>query len=108
MMTEAVLPALLGQDPRYFRLGQGSFFKRTGYAVSRIWVIRTDSGEKTFNFSEILGAGISSGISNAYYPIEDRTASKNLSRWGILVGEDTVFNVLKEFWPDIRYRILKR
>ena len=26
MMTEAVLPSLLKHDPRYFRMGQGSFF----------------------------------------------------------------------------------
>jgi hypothetical protein len=108
MMTEAVLPSLLKQDPRYFRMGQGSFFKRTGYAVSRIWVTRMDSGRKMFNFSEILGAGASSGISNAYYPPENRTLSKNLSRWGILVGEDTLFNILKEYWPDMKGKLFKK
>lgn len=108
MMTEAVVPALLKEDPRYFRLGAGSFFKRTSYAVSRIWITRTDAGGSTFNFSEIGGAGISSAISNIYYPAEDRTLSKNLSRWGVQVGEDTFFNLLKEYWPDIRRKILKR
>ena len=108
MMTEAVVPALLKEDPRYFRLGKGSFFKRTGYALSRIWVTRTDAGGTTFNFSEIAGAGISSAISNVYYPPEDRTLSKNLSRWGIQVGEDTFFNLLKEYWPDIRRKVFKR
>jgi hypothetical protein len=34
--------------------------------------------------------------------------SKNFSRWGVMVGEDTFFNLLKEFWPDIRLKILKR
>ena len=108
MMTEAVVPALLKQDPRYFRLGSGSFFKRTGYAVSRIWVTRKDAGGTTFNLSEIGGAGLSSVISNLYYPPENRTVSKNLSRWGLMVGEDTFFNFLKEYWPDIRHKILKR
>jgi len=108
MMTEAVVPALLKQDPRYFRLGSGSFFKRTSYAVSRIWVTRTDAGGTTFNFSEIVGAGLSSGISNLYYPAQDRTLSNNLSRWGIMVGEDTFFNLLKEYWPDVRHKVLKR
>ena len=107
-MTEAVVPSLLKQDPRYFRLGTGRFFKRSGYAMSRIWVTRTDAGDTTFNFSEIGGAGISSLISNVYYPPENRTLSKNLSRWGILVGEDTFFNLLKEYWPDIRHKVLKR
>ncbi len=85
IMTEAVVPSLLREDPRYFRLGTGGFFKRTGYAVSRIWVTQTDAGHRTFNFSEIMGAGVSAGISNIYYPREDRTMSANLSRWGVMV-----------------------
>ena len=108
IMTEAVVPSLLKEDPRYFRLGTGGFFKRTGYAVSRIWVTQTDAGHRTFNFSEIMGAGASAGISNIYYPREDRTMSANLSRWGVMVGEDTFFNLLKEYWPDIHHKILKR
>ena len=108
LMTEAVVPALLKEDPRYFRLGSGSFFKRTSYAVSRSWLTRTDAGGTTFNFSEIAGAGVSSAISNLYYPPEDRTLSKNLSQWGIMVGEDAFFNLLKEYWPDIKHKVLKR
>jgi hypothetical protein len=108
MMTEAVLPVLLKEDPRYFRLGQGSFFKRTTYAMSRIWVTRLDAGGQTFNYSEIAGAAASSAISNLYYPSEDRTLSKNLSRWGIFVGGDTFFNLLKEYWPDIHHKIFGR
>jgi hypothetical protein len=111
--TPAAAPSLtcgfgLKEDPRYFRLGTGGFFKRTGYAVSRIWVTRTDAGGRTFNFSEIMGAGASAGISNIYYPREDRTMSANLSRWGVMVGEDTFFNLLKEYWPDIHHKLLKR
>ena len=108
MMTEAVVPALLKEDPRYFRLGSGSFLKRTGYALTRTWVTRTDAGGRTFNFSEIVGAGASTAISNLYYPSENRTLSKNLSRWSIMVGEDIFFNFLKEYWPDIRHKVLKR
>jgi hypothetical protein len=107
-MTEAVVHCLLKEDPRYFRLGTGGFFKRTGYAVSRIWVTRTDADRRTFNFSEILGAVASAAISNVYYPQENRTLSNNLSQWGVMVGEDTFFNLLKEYWPDIRLKMLKR
>lgn len=108
MMTEAVLPGLLKQDPRYFRLGSGSFFKRSRYAVSRLAVTRTDAGGTAFNFSEILGAGATTAISDLYYPPENRTVSNNLSQWGILVGEDAFFNILKEYWPDIRQRVFKK
>src|SRR5579864_4308049 len=43
-MTGAILPSLLHQDPRFFQSSQGGFWRRTGYAVSRIVVTRTDSG----------------------------------------------------------------
>lgn len=49
--TQAVLPALLHQDPRFFQSGQGSFWRRTRYAVTRIFVTRTDSGKAEFNYS---------------------------------------------------------
>jgi hypothetical protein len=69
-MVEAVVPTLTKEDPRYYTLGKGGFFKRTGYAVSRLLVTRTDSGGRTFNLSEVVGAGAAAGISNSYYPAD--------------------------------------
>lgn len=101
-MTAAALPAAFHQDPRYFQLGHGGFFHRAGYAVSRIFVTRRDAGGHQFNSSEIAGNLIAAGISNAYHPREDRTLFNTLSIWGTDTGWDTVTNVAKEFWPDIR------
>jgi len=67
-MTEAIVPSLTHEDPRYYTLGRGGFFKRTGYAVSRLLITRTDSGHPTFNISEIVGNGAGAGISDIYYP----------------------------------------
>ena len=108
-MTGAILPSLLRQDPRYFQLGKGSFTYRTGYAISRIFVTRTDSGHQQFNFSEIVGSALSAGISTySYHPHEDKTLPNTLSVWGTQVGYDTMTLVLKEFWPDIRRKIQKK
>lgn len=100
-MTEAIVPALTREDPRYYTLGKGGFVKRTGYAVSRLFITRTNSGGNTFNLSEVVGAGAAAGIGNAYYPPEYNPWVKTYQRWGTQVGLDGVFNVLKEFWPDI-------
>src|ERR1700736_3189218 len=51
--TGAIFPAVLHQDPRFFQSGKGGFWHRTGYAISRIFVTRTDSGGEQFNYSEI-------------------------------------------------------
>jgi hypothetical protein len=100
-MTEAIVPAATKEDPRYYTLGKGGFVKRTGYAVSRLFITRTNAGGSTFNLSEVVGAGAAAGIGNAYYPAEANPWVKTYQRWGTQVGLDGVFNVLKEFWPDI-------
>ncbi|HVI08753.1 MAG TPA: hypothetical protein VND65_10710 [Candidatus Binatia bacterium] len=100
-MTEAIVPFATREDPRYYTLGKGGFFKRTGYGLSRLFITRTNSGGNTFNLAEIVGAGAAAGIGNAYYPHESNPFVKTYQRWGTQVGLDGVFNVLKEFWPDI-------
>lgn len=105
----AILPSVLHQDPRYFQSGQGSFFHRTEYAVSRIFVTRSDAGHHEFNFSEIFGAAIASAISTySYHPRSDRTVDNTASVWGSQIGYDTITLVVKEFWPDIRRKLKKQ
>jgi hypothetical protein len=31
-----------------------------------------------------------------------------LDKWGLDVGSDAGFNILKEFWPDMRQKIFKK
>jgi hypothetical protein len=108
-MTGAILPSLLRQDPRFFQSGQGGFWHRTGYAVSRIFITRTDSGSQQFNYSEVLGSAASAAISTySYHPQGDRTLSNTASVWGTQVGYDAITIVVKEFWPDIRRKLRKK
>ena len=96
MMAESILPSLLHEDPRYFRRGSGPAGTRLAYAATRIFVTRTDSGTRRFNFSEVLG--------NAYYPGE-RRLSDNVSRLSASLATDAISQVLKEFWPDIKHKL---
>jgi hypothetical protein len=107
-MTSAVFPSLLRQDPRFFQSGQGSFWHRTGYAMSRVIITRGDSGHSQANFSEIIGSALSAGISTySYHPRGDRNVRNSLSVWGSQIGYDTLTFVVKEFWPGIRRKIRK-
>jgi len=104
--TGAILPAVLHQDPRFFQSGHGSFMHRTFYAVSRNFVTRTDSGGAQFNYSEIVGGGMSAFLSTySYHPSADKTVSNAVSVWGTQLGYDTITIVVKEFWPDIRRKV---
>jgi hypothetical protein len=107
MMTEGFMPILLHEDPRYFRRGTGPKWGRTGYALTRIFVTKTDSGGTRFNFSEWVGNAIGVGISNAYYP-DGRTVFNESTRLLEQCGTDAVSQVLKEFWPDIKRRYFQR
>ncbi|MGO9130420.1 MAG: hypothetical protein ACLQIS_11875 [Bryobacteraceae bacterium] len=101
MMTEGFMPALWHEDPRYFRLGQGSKKHRVWYAATRIFVTPTDKNHMTFNFAEWSGNAAAVAISNAYYP-DGRTAVDNVQRLLIQCGTDALSNTLKEFWPDVK------
>jgi hypothetical protein len=101
--TEAIVPSITHEDPRYYTLGHGGFFKRTYYAASRLAITRTDSGDRTVNISEIVGNGAAAGISNLYYPSQTRTWTKTGQKWLIQIGLDGASNFLKEFWPDISH-----
>jgi len=125
-LTSAVLPSILHQDPRFFQSSEGGFTHRTGYAISRIFITRTDSGRTQFNYSEVVGSALAAAIStNSYHPRSfittrynpatgmltyihndsDRTLPNTLSVWGSQVGYDTITIVVKEFWPDIHRKM---
>ncbi|MEO8027260.1 MAG: hypothetical protein ABI823_12345 [Bryobacteraceae bacterium] len=103
-VTEAILPSLLHEDPRFFRIGTGSVLRRAAYASSRVLIVRTDSGRWRFNFSEILGNSGVIAATSAYYP-ESQTARKGAQRLSMTLGNDMVSNLLTEFWPDIKRRL---
>jgi hypothetical protein len=105
VMTEFLVPVATHEDPRYYTLGHGGFLKRSVYSVSRLAITRSDSGHSTPNFSEIVGNGAASGISNFYYPGTDRTWTKTGQRWVLQVGIDGLANLAKEFWPEVNDKL---
>jgi hypothetical protein len=92
-------PIVFKQDNRFYTLGHGGFRKRSWYAVTRVLVTRKDDGNETFNFSEIIGSGASSGLSTLWYPKEYQTWTKVGQKW---LTSDLIdcFNFWwKEWWP---------
>jgi hypothetical protein len=95
--VEFVVPALTHEDIRYYTLGKGGFLKRTGYALSRVVITRSDAGTATFNSGEVIGSGAAAGISNLYDPASERTLGNTTQKWGINVGVDAATFLFKEF-----------
>jgi hypothetical protein len=100
-----LFPVIMHQDPRYFRLGEGSFGKRLFYAISRVFITHSDSGHWVFDSSALSGTVIGAAASNLYYPAQDRGFSDSVSRAGLDLGNTALFNAAAEFWPDISHKL---
>jgi hypothetical protein len=104
-----VVASALREDPRYFPKGKGhTFLSRVGYAISRAGVIRKDSGGNTFNFDNVVGSALSTGFSNLYYPRVSRTTRGMLMHFGVGAADNGFINLVPEFWPDFRDKVLRR
>ena len=103
----AVLPVLLKEDPRYYRMGSGSFMRRFGYsATTAVWC-RRDNGKWGPNYANVAGNFISGGISNLYYPDEDSGVEKTVIGAMTVTAEGVIGSELIEFLPDIEHHFLK-
>ena len=102
LFVVGVFPSLMHEDPRYYRLGHGNAGKRIAYALSRILIARGDSGANRFNSSEFLGNITSGALSMTYYPQSERSVSGVFTRMSVEIGYDSLFNLLKEFYPDLK------
>lgn len=103
----AVLPVLLKEDPRYYRMGSGSFARRFGYsAATAVWC-RRDNGKWGPNYANVAGNFISGGISNLYYPDEDTGFEKTVIGALTVTAEGVIGSELIEFLPDIEHHFLK-
>ena len=96
-----LLASAFHEDTRYIRRGpEHKLWRRVAYAISRSVITRNDSGDATFNGSNVLGTAMSAALSNAYYPPASRTARAAEVNWGTGVAGSGFANLLPEFWPD--------
>jgi hypothetical protein len=96
-----VYPSIFSEDPRYYRLGHGTVGRRLLHAVEHAVVAHRDNGKQMFNFSEWLGTASTSVLSNTYHPDNRRGFAPAAERVGYSILQDTGFDVLREFWPEI-------
>ena len=97
LIGSALLPSLLKQDPRYFYKGTGGKRSRFLYAVANAVICKGDNGKWQPNYSSVLGSLAAGGISNLYYPANDRGAGLTFENTLIAIGATAAANVLQEF-----------
>jgi hypothetical protein len=100
LITNAILPSLLHQDPRYFYQGTGTKWSRARHAILAPFVCKGDNGLMQPNYSELGGSLIGYSISTAYYPSSSRTAGHVFENFGIDMGLHVASSLLQEFVLD--------
>jgi hypothetical protein len=102
-LGNAVLPSILHQDPRYYRLGHGSIQHRVFYAAATTFICKHDNtGKWEPNYSNVGGNILAGAISNLYYPAASRSGiGLTFSNGFIVTAEGAFGSTLEEFWPDI-------
>jgi hypothetical protein len=100
LFTDGLLPIVLREDVRYYRLGESSTnVRRTIHALGQVFVARTDSGKEIPNYSGFIGRAMAIGLTFAYYPPASRNSRVALEDFGSSIGGLAVYDLLREFVP---------
>src|SRR5215831_7211716 len=97
LFGNAILPALLHQDPRYFYRGSGTKGSRAWHAMIAPFVCKGDNGKAQPNYSQWGGSLISASLSNTYYPDSNRGAGLVFRNFGTSMGLHVVLGLAQEF-----------
>jgi len=109
MIGNGILPALLHQDPRYFRMGHGSTTHRLLYATAAAFMCKHDNtGRWEPNYSNVMGNIAAGALSNLYYPGNNTGVGLTISNGLIVTAEGAVGAIFQEFWPDISRKLFHK
>ncbi len=109
MIGNGILPSILHQDPRFFRMGHGSFKRRLLYSAATSFICKHDNtGKWEPNYSNVAGNIVSGAISNLYYPASNSGIGQTFGNGMLVTAEGTIAAVFDEFWPDVSRKFLHR
>ena len=102
------LKAMLHEDPRYHYSRRTGFWPRVLHAVGETFVAHKDTGGTRPNYSYFTGVATGVYVSRQWRPERERTAKEYVQSGVVSIGGYAAKNVFREFWPDIRKKLLKR
>ncbi len=98
--------AIHKEDNRYFRVGNGNFFKRFGTVVRSTVVVSDTAGGHTVALGQIAGAFGSWAIaSQVWEPPSEQRGSRILLWGGVNLAAKGGRNLVKEFAPDVKKKL---
>lgn len=97
LFSNAILPSVLHQDPRYFYQGSGTKKSRALHAILAPFVCKGDNGGLQPNYSQWGGLLISGAIANTYYPGSNRGVGLVFRNFGTNMGLHIGLGLAQEF-----------
>jgi hypothetical protein len=95
--SDALVPAIFHQDPRYFRKGSGPAKTRILWALRSEFVAFSDRGSEMPNYGNLIGYGLTTLLNDAYLPARNVSVGKTLEGYGIKFGTNFAFNLVHEY-----------
>ena len=102
------LGSALHEDNRYFNSGKTGLWRRTGYAVASGILARHDDGSRHVSLSQLGGVAAGAFLSRFWQPPSQHSAGDGAVSFGITMGSNMGFGVVKEFLPDLGRAIAKK
>lgn len=102
------LGSALHEDNRYFNSGRQGFWPRTGYALTSGILARHDDGSRHFSISQVGGVAAGAFLARTWLPPSQNSAGAGAVSFGITMGSNAAFGILKEFLPDLGRVLAKK
>ena len=101
LFGDGVFPALLHEDPRYYRVAEGSFWFRATHSARQVFWGHQDDGSRGVNYSTVLGEVVSNMLPLPFYPAKSVTTRTTLISIGLSLADDAALKLWREFLPDM-------
>ena len=101
--------AALHEDVRYISsAAQAGFKKRALHAIAYSFVTYDSEGHTTLNVANLSSYYAASAISTTWVPGRNNVALYTFTNGTEQIGLSIPINLLQEFWPEIRHKVLRR
>jgi len=105
---QAASAAALHEDVRYLTSSSTGFKKRALHAIAFSFLTFNNRGHTTLNIANITSFYGATAISTAWVPIHGRVSTYILTNGTEQIALSVPINLLQEFWPEVRHKVLRR
>jgi len=106
--VQAPLAAIFHEDVRYISSSQHGFRRRALHAVIFSFLTYDNHGHPTPNFANFAGYYVSAAVATSWLPGQHYRTGYTFSTASEQLVLAVPVNLLQEFWPEVRRKILHR